>query len=363
MLARAAGLGRCHIGQLRPRLARRASSAAGDKELYEKRLSYLAVGLAGVCVAQGLLDLLFGPKSEEKELYRHPSLSKKAVKAAHSVPASDVATPSSEANENFPDDDTVPPPSFGPTVSTLDGRLTAFSDGQHLWLRNATSNLGCLLTSGNPTVVGFTRSIELPAWLVYKAGGRVFALQPEEPAEPVEVTPGVPTTVGQARNSLHHFLNPLPHYDACSLSIQSQVFVGDDAVLMHLDGPAFPCGLYSQTLPVSDGFPTLQVSPPSNAGTVVQWIAEGGRPLCVRAVVMVEEDTCSLHLRQEEAARMGDPKWTKTCMRLGLPLPPIDPDAPPTFSEWERVASWPSTKPREVRRKLLSSPELQLPSY
>jgi len=80
----------------------------------------------------------------------------------------------------------------------------------------------------------------------------------------------------------------------------------------------------------------------------VQWVADSGKPLCVRAVVLRDGSTCSLHTRKEAVARVGNEKWTSTCLRLGLPLPPVDPNAPPIFSSWERVFEWDASEPMEV---------------
>lgn len=44
----------------------------------------------------------------------------------------------------------------------------------------------------------------------------------------------------------------------------------------------------------------------------------------------------------------GNAKWLATCKRLGLPLPPVDPHAPPLFSEWRAVAEWEVAAPRLV---------------
>lgn len=116
---------------------------------------------------------------------------------------------------------------------------------------------------------------------------------------------------------------------------------------MQLDAPGFPNGLYRQAVPPED-FPVLDVAPPHTGGRPVQWIANGDASLCIRGVIMQDGDMCSLHVRKQQTAHKGSEKWTNTCIRLGLPLPPIDPHAPPTFSSWQQVLDWDATEPTEV---------------
>jgi hypothetical protein len=55
---------------------------------------------------------------------------------------------------------------------------------------------------------------------------------------------------------------------------------------------------------------------------------------------MQDHGVTSLLMRDAEMARQGGERWTATCKRLRLPLPPPDASAPYVFSEWRTVAQW-----------------------
>lgn len=209
---RARQLTRLTRGALRQ--ARLASSSAKPEQPYDQRLNLLAAGLVGVCFAQRFLDLVLGGERHEEaaqppkkaRTLTAPVPTKSSSPAASQPPGSVAETSVSRADaaDVQSEGDTVAPrvSAVGPTVSTPDGRLTAFSDGQQLWLRNATSNLDCLLTPGAATVVGFTQPSESLPWLVYKAGGNVLAIQPEKPEPPLLLAPDLAGSVGQAMSWL-----------------------------------------------------------------------------------------------------------------------------------------------------------------
>ena len=65
------------------------------------------------------------------------------------------------------------------------------------------------------------------------------------------------------------------------------------------------------------------------------------------ALLLQTDGQYCLVLRTEaRQQRMGNKLWLATCQRLGLPLPPVDPSAPPEYSEWRTVATWGADAPR-----------------
>ena len=162
-------------------------------------------------------------------------------------------------------------------------------------------------------------------WRVYEDGGTLYAVSQLVNHVPVELTPRR-VTVGT-------------------------VLLGKGELLAELDGygPGAP-QLFRITLPdpelPTDQPPTVApdaMSPAgvaTPAGSVLSWILTA-EPLAVRgALVDSGSEGVSLALREAQPARVGSPAWLRTCQRLGLPEPPVDPTAPPLFSDWKCVAQW-----------------------
>jgi len=162
-------------------------------------------------------------------------------------------------------------------------------------------------------------------WRVYEDGGTLYAVSQLVNHLPVELTPRR-VKVGT-------------------------VVLGKGELLAELDGygPGAP-QLFRITLPdpelPTDQPPTVApdaMSPAgvaTPAGSVLSWILTA-EPLAVRgALVDSGSEGVSLALREAQPARVGSPAWLRTCQRLGLPEPPVDPTAPPLFSDWKCVAQW-----------------------
>ena len=84
---------------------------------------------------------------------------------------------------------------------------------------------------------------------------------------------------------------------------------------------------------------TLDTTPPLVHGSPTEWLVDD-RAGSVCGVLMRGAGTTTILMREGVAARHGGARWVATCERLGLPSPPVDPSAPPVFSEWREVAAW-----------------------
>mmetsp|Transcript_5785 Transcript_5785/g.17844 ORF Transcript_5785/g.17844 Transcript_5785/m.17844 type:complete len:194 (+) Transcript_5785:914-1495(+) len=119
-----------------------------------------------------------------------------------------------------------------------------------------------------------------------------------------------------------------------------------ELILFEIDGlaPAGTSAIYRLELP-SPGAPfsspllMLDTTAPLVDGKPTQWLVDE-ESATVRGVIMHDGGTTKLMMREMEESRHGGERWSATCKRLGLPLPPVDPSAPPTYSEWRKVAEW-----------------------
>ena len=131
------------------------------------------------------------------------------------------------------------------------------------------------------------------------------------------------------------------------------VLVGGDTLLIELDGysPGGP-SLHRIVLPPADQpvvewstypEPVPDTVPPVGAmgGVVRAWITTDAPTLnATGALIKHTDGSQALYLRGIEPARLGSPAWLATCRRLKLPDPPVDPNGPPMFTDWKRVAAW-----------------------
>lgn len=224
---------------------RSLSTAANAREWWSQQdqLSKYTMVVAGAVIMQAATSLLPAKKPPLPVLTR-----KKAIVVPPDADASDASDDAADAPAAVPEavattvTKSVPPATMpsavvakvaatplrpqpnGPVASTADGRLEAFSDGCELWLRRRGTAQDCRLGGERgAVVVGFSGSSDdSPPWLVVKAGTRVLALQPEEPEEPVCLSP----SEGSVK--------------------VGQTFVGKSEVLMELEGMGpGPAALYS----------------------------------------------------------------------------------------------------------------------
>ena len=94
--------------------------------------------------------------------------------------------------------------------------------------------------------------------------------------------------------------------------------------------------------------PSLALDTEVPVGTrgVSRWMVDD-EGLAVRAALVLQNDgKTALLVRDETALRMGGDAWLATCKRLGLPEPPLDPDAPRAFTQWKVAAEWPDGAPQ-----------------
>jgi len=67
----------------------------------------------------------------------------------------------------------------------------------------------------------------------------------------------------------------------------------------------------------------------------------------VVGVVIQDGDECGLYMRKQDIAYKGSPAWAQTCVRLGLPLPPVDPTLK-VYTDWSCVYRWAAGTSKEV---------------
>lgn len=226
-----------HLRRMRQPLVRHCSSsttfATGLRHWFSKqdRLTKYTVVVVGVVVVQNVCSLL----STTRPQHEHPrkTHATKADKKKAELPTSDIPKSSTDFSAagsittNIHDvgeevhtmvtsqaealDETVKavsedlsslllsvpnvlstprPEPVGQVVSTPDGRLQAFSDGKSMWLRREGSENCCLLGMDGATAIGFSCPVsDTSPWLVLSSGNRIFAMQPEKPAEPICLSP------------------------------------------------------------------------------------------------------------------------------------------------------------------------------
>lgn len=213
-----------------------------------------------------------------------------------------------------------PPQPSSDVVSSPNGTFSAFTDAHGaLWLRKGVGShcqIGDATGAVPPAPLAFSPD---DTWLVALSGsGELVAYEIGAPGGPTALTP------------------PLP-----SKAVGQVMFGRGGDMLVEVGGlaPGAPA-LYRTQLPEPLHFDT---SPPSVqlGGGVVKWLSEtlpNGKVGACGAIVRNTGDETRLLLRPHSFSQMGNDAWRQTCERLKLPAPPIDPEGPIIFGEWEPIA-------------------------
>ena len=252
----------------------------------------------------------------------------------------------------------VAPATVGETI-VLD-RFSCYSDGANLWLverelfpatPRATSSGGNWMRVSQltqypagtppPTVQGFTSD-----------GGWVLMKQ-RSAADANEHLLAVPCLVPAPSGQLLVSGEAAIDLTSPSRAAAGKVVVGDNATLVEVSGmaPGGSSAIFRASLPPAGdkaSKPLLQLdTPPPPGGEVVEWLLDEQK-LSARGALLLQTDGqyCLVLRTEARQQRMGNKLWLATCQRLGLPLPPVDPSAPPEYSEWRTVATWGADAPR-----------------
>ena len=238
-------------------------------------------------------------------------------------------------------------------VTSQDGRMSAFDDGTNIWLAKI-SNDGvtryCNLTERDavtttpPRVLGFTSEGK---WLLGLDGGRLVAFSLSAAFSTAFCTPAVAPSIsigdvfckgppGVALIEMGGLSPGPPALFRLELPIELPKI--GDVVPNSVQNPAVPHNvrlILDTTVPLIDGYD-------SSNRPVRQWLIDDDTA-SVRGALLEIDDENILVMREPVLALKGGSSWRETCERLGLPLPPVDPQAPPLFSEWRVVQKWKSS--------------------
>ena len=166
------------------------------------------------------------------------------------------------------------------------------------------------------------------AWRVYSEAGSLYAVA--RSGAPLRLTPEGVGVGSVMLGDSGELLAELDGYSPEPKSLHRITLHQGADGLDGLDGPPATADVVPDT-----------ACPAGSAGVVTSWLAAGS-PIAAQGAMVrdVESGEHSLYLRTVEPARVGSAAWRATCKRLKLPEPPIDPQGPPLYSEWRKVASW-----------------------
>ena len=252
------------------------------------------------------------------------------------------------------------PPIVGETVA--EGRFTGASDGTNAWViesdaaGNAVSAKQLTFRpagSAPPSVKGFLGD---GSWLLVTQsasegeGEHLWALPSSGGAGAIDLTPYSKASIGAvvAGAPLHNLRRTRDE----ALVEVGGLAPGGAAHIYRAMLPAAVIAPKQRPTPLpADGAsatkPSLALDTEVPVGTrgVQQWMVDD-EALAVRAALVTQNDgKTALLVRDETALRMGSAAWLATCKRLGLPEPPLDPDAPRAFTPWKVAAEWADETP------------------
>jgi len=274
------------------------------------------------------------------------------------LPAVVVEPPVPASNEM------VLPAAIGNQVGV--GNVLAFSDGANVWVVEARphSGGGAGLYPGGGANGEWVRARQMtdlgageaPPLLegISADAGWVLATQltADGSRSQLLAVPGI-RAAPSGRALLAAAAEPAINLTPTPRASVDKVTMGAGGALLEVSGLA-PAGaaVFRAALPAAGSGETPSVSLDTNApagGELVEWLVDEEK-LAVRGALVLQRpaNQLVLLLRAQEQASGGNSLWLATCTRLGLPFPPLDPNAPPAYSEWRAVASWDAAAPRLI---------------